>query len=166
MKLITTELDNSRSYFTSARPSRRFRLWDRLERLLNWLGGIDHQDSGVAEGLISEALPYGIKVEQASAAQLEQATKSALSLHPEQSEAIVRFVFASLKSPDGPKAEAVIRSIVSAASEESLLKMVRMAVRARPSLASTIAATASMLVPKQAEQISSAVESVVTTVCF
>ena len=44
--------------------------------------------------------------------------------------------------------------------------MVRMAVRARPSLASTIAATTSMLVPKQAEQISSAVESVVTTVCF
>jgi hypothetical protein len=166
MKLITTELDNRRSYFTSARPSRRFRLRDRIERLLNWLGGIDHQDSGVVEALISGNLPYEIKVEQASAAQLERATKSALSLHPEQSEAIVRFVFASLKSPDGPKAEAVIRSIVSVAREHSLPKLVRIAVRARPSLASTIAATALMLVPEQAEQITSAVESVVTTVSF
>ena len=105
-------------------------------------------------------------MEAASAAQLELATKSALTLNSGQSEEIVRLVFSSLKSQDGAKAESVIRGIVSVTTEPSVPKLVRIAVRARPSLASTIAATASMLVPEQAEQISIAVESVVTTVCF
>lgn len=166
MKIITTELGNRSSYFTSAQPSSRLRLRDRLERLLNWLGGIDTHKFSVAEPLISRNLPHGIKVHEASAAQLERATRTALATNTEQAEEIVRFVFASLKSHDGEKGEAIIRSIVSVTSEPTIPKLVRVAVRARPSLASTIAATAAMLVPEKAEQISSAVKSVVTTVCF
>ena len=137
---------------------------DRLEWLLNWLGGIDHHTFSIAEKLISRNLPHGIKVPQASAVQLGRATKAALEGHNDRAEEIVRFVFASLKSHDGEKGEAVVGYIVSALGAQSIAKFVRIAVRARPSLASTIASTAAALVPEKAEEITSAVESVVITV--
>jgi hypothetical protein len=164
MKIITTQLGNRGSYFTSAQPSRLLSMRDRLEGLLNWLGGIDHHTFSIAEKLITRNLPHGIKVPQASAVQLGRATKAALEGHNDRAEEIVRFVFASLKSHDGEKGEAVIRYIVSALGAQSIAKFVRIAVKARPSLASTIASTGSALVPEKAEEITSAVESVVITV--
>ena len=164
MKLITTELGNRTSYFTSAQTPRLLSILDRLEGLLNWLGGIDHHNFSIAEKLISRNLPHGIKVPQASARQLGKATKAALEGHNDRAEEIVRFVFASLKSHDGEKGEAVIGFIVSTVGPQSIAKFVRIAVRARPSLASTIATTAAALVPEKAEEITRAVESVVITV--
>jgi hypothetical protein len=164
MKIITTQLSNRSSYFTSAQPSRLLSMRDRLEWLLNWLGGVDHHTFSIAEKLISRNLPQGIKVPQASAVQLGQATKAALEGHNDRAEEIVRFVFASLKSHDGEKGEAVVGYIVSALGAQSVAKIVRIAVRARPSLASTIARTAATLVPEKAAEITSAIESVVITV--
>ena len=164
MKIITTQFGNRSSYFTSAQPSRLLSLRDRLEWLLNWLGGVDHHTFSIAEKLISRNLPHGIKVPQASAVQLGRATKAALEGHNDRAEEIVGFVFASLKSHDGEKGGAVVGYIVSALGAQSVAKIVRIAVRARPSLASTIASTAATLVPEKAAEITSAVESVVIKV--
>lgn len=128
-------------------------------------GGINnHHTFGIAEKLISRNLPHGINVPQASAAQLGRATKAALEGHHDRAEEIVRFVFASLKSHEAEKGEAVVRYAVSALGPEGVAKFVRIAARARPSLASTIASAASTLVPDKAEEITSAVGSVVITV--
>jgi hypothetical protein len=103
----------------------------------------------------------GIKIEQATAEELGRATKAAMDSHNELSEEIVKFVFSSLKAHDGEKGEAVIRSVISVISAKSVPGFICIAVRARPSLASTVANTAVNLVPEKAEQISRAVASVV-----
>ena len=75
----------------------------------------------------------------------------------------MKFVFSSLSGHDGAKCEAVIRSVISVIPAETVPKFIRIAVRARPSLALTVAKTAAMLVPEETDHIASAVESVVTT---
>jgi hypothetical protein len=70
-------------------------------------------------------------------------------------------VFSSLKAHDGAKGEAVIRSVISVVSAKRVPDFIRIAVRARPSLASTVANTAVVLAPEEAEEISRAVVSVV-----
>lgn len=136
----------------------------QVERLLSWLGGVDTHALSIPAKLISQNLPHGITIQQASAEQLGHATKAAMESRNQQAEAIVKFVFSSLTGHDGAKGEAVIRSVVSAIPAESVPKFIRIAVRARPSLALTVAKTAAMLVPEEMDHIASAVESVVTTV--
>jgi len=144
--------------------SRDKRFWTlNLERLLSWLGGVDTHASSIAEKFISENLRRGITIEQATAEELGRAAKEAIESCGQQTEAIVKFVFSSLKSHDGEKAEAVIRSVISVIPPESVPKFVRIAVRARPSLALIVAKTAALLVPEETDHIASAVESVVTT---
>ena len=99
----------------------------------------------------------------AGADQLGRATKRAMESDPSQVEQIVRFVFSSLKAHEGEKVEAVISHMVLVVNRADVSKLVRIAVRARPSLAPTIANTAAMLVPEEADHISSAVASVVVT---
>lgn len=132
---------------------------------LNWLAGADTHKFNVAEKLISPNLPPGLKIHEASAEQLGEATKAALEANCDQAEQIVRFVFSSLKSDDGKKGEVVVRSMISVVNALTVPRYVRIAVRARPSLAPVIAKTAAAQLPEKAEQISSAVESVVTSVC-
>ncbi len=145
----------------AAQPSNFLHFWDQLERFFNWLAGIDTHTFSVAEKLISRNLPPGRKIEQATAEELGRATEAAMESHSEQAEEIVKLVFSSLKAHDGEKGEAVIRSVISVISAKSLPNFVRIAVRARPSLASTVADTAVILVAEKAEEISRAVASVV-----
>ena len=135
----------------------------QVERLLSWLGGADTHALSVAEKLISQNLPHGITIQQATAEQLGHATKAAMEAYTQQAEAIVKFVFSSLSGHDGAKCEAVIRSMISAIPAKTVPKFIRIAVRARPSLALTVSKTAAMLIPEETDHIASAVESVVTT---
>jgi hypothetical protein len=153
MKIIMTGRDGRGSHFGTS----------QVERLLSWLGGADTHVLSIAERLISQSLPYGITIQQATAEQLGQATKEAMEAYRQQPEAIVKFVFSSLRSQDKAKCEAIIRSVISVIPTKSVPHFIRIAVRARPSLALTIARTAAMLVPEVTDQITSAVESVVTT---
>lgn len=137
----------------------------QVERLLSWLGGVDTHALSVAEELISQNLPHGITIQQASAEQLGHATKAAMESRNQQAGAIVKFVFSSLTGHDGAKGEAVIRSVISAIPAESVPKFIRIAVRARPSLAVIVSKTATTLVPEETDHIASAVESVVTIAC-
>src|SRR4029077_2626896 len=164
MKIITNKMGSPDSYCgwrRAAQPSKFLHFRAQLERLLNWLGGIDSDKFSVAEKLISRNLPPGIKIDQATAEELGRATKAAMERHNEQSEEIVKFVFSSLKAHDGEKGEAVIRSVISVISAKTVPNFIRIAVRARPSLAATVANTAVVLMPEKAEQISRAVASVV-----
>jgi hypothetical protein len=149
------------SWCPAAQPSKFWHFRAQLGGLLNWLGGIDTHAFSVAEKLISRNLPPGIKIEQATAEDLGRATKAAMESHNEQSEEIVKFVFSSLRAHDGEKGKAVIRSVISVISARTVPDFVRIAVRARPSLASTVTDTAIILVPEKAEQIGKAVASVV-----
>jgi hypothetical protein len=135
----------------------------QVERLLSWLGGVDTHALSIAEKLISQNLPEGITVPQATAEQLGQATKAAMESYSQQAEAIVKLVFSSLRSHDVAKCESVLRSVIAVIPAKMIPKYIRIAVRARPSLAMTVAKTAAMLVPEETDQIASAVESVVTT---
>jgi hypothetical protein len=168
MKLIITELSSREGYLESWRPSQPstvYRLRSQLARFINWLAGIDiHQLSG-AERIVTRHLPRGITLAHASAGDLARATRAALESRSGQAEEIVTFVFSSLKSDETEKAEALVQSVVSAISTKSVPNFMRIAVRARPSLASTIAESAAMLLPDEAKEISTAVESVVTTDC-
>jgi hypothetical protein len=132
-----------------------------LKRFLNWLGGTDTLTFSVAEKVVSRNLPPGIEIQQATAEELGRATKAAIKSHNELSGEIIKFAFSSLKAHDGEKCEAVIRSVISVISAQTIPDFIRIAVRARPSLASTVANTTLMLVPEKAEQISRAVASVV-----
>jgi hypothetical protein len=164
MKIIVKKMGSPDSYCgrcRAAQPSNFLHFRARLERLVNWLAGIDTNTFSAAEKLISQNLPPGIKIEQATAQDLERATRAAMESHNEQSEEIVKFVFSSLKAQDGEKGEAVIRSVISVISAKTVPNFIRIAVRARPSLASTVANTAVVLMPEKAEQISRAVASVV-----
>ena len=149
-----SKLGRAESYSAWSRSTQPFKFWHwaQLERLLNWLAGIDTRTFSVAETLISRNLPPGIKIEQATAEELGRATKAAMESHNQRSEEIVKFVFSSLKTHDGQKGEAVIRSVISVISAESVPNFIRIAVRARPSLTSTLANTAVMLVPEKAEE--------------
>jgi hypothetical protein len=162
MKVIMNKMASADSYCVRSRgvqESKVLYFRTQLERLLNWLAGID--TLSVAEKVISRNLPAGITIEQATAEELGRATKAAMHSHNELSEEIVKFAFSSLKAHDGEKGEAVIRSVISVISAKTLPDFIRIAVRARPSLASTVANTAVILVPDKAEQISRAVASVV-----
>lgn len=152
MKIIMKEWGGRDSHFGSP----------QVERLLSWLGGDTHALS-IAEKLIAQNLPQGISVPQATAEQLGHATKAAMETYSEETEGIVRFVFSSLRVHEGAKCEAVLRSMISILPVKNVPKYIRIAVRARPSLAMTIAKTAAMLVPEEAEHIATAVESVVAT---
>ena len=160
MKIIIDKMRCTDSWSRAAQPF-KFLHWGQFERLLNWLAGIDTDTFSVAETLISRNLPPGRKIEQTTGEELGRATKTAIESHTEQSEEIVKFVFSSLKAQDGEKGEAVIRAVISVISRESVPDFIRIAVRARPSLASTFADTAVILVPEKAEEISRAVASVV-----
>jgi hypothetical protein len=164
MKMIMNKIGSPDSYCgrcRGAQPSNFLHFRAQLERLVNWLGGIDTNTFSAAEKLISQNLPPGIKIEQATAEDLGRATRAAMEIHNEQWEEIVKFVFSSLKAHDGEKGEAVIRSVISVISAKTVPNFIRIAVRARPSLASTVANTAVFLMPEKAEQISRAVASVV-----
>ncbi len=164
MKIIINKMGSPVSYWggcRTAQPSKLLHVRAQLERLLHWLGGIDTPIVSFAKELISQNLPPGIKIEQATAEELGRATKAAMENHNERSEEIVKFVFSSLKGHDGEKGEAVIRSVISVITVKTIPNFIRIAVRARPSLASTVANTAIILVPEKAEQIARAVDSVV-----
>jgi hypothetical protein len=165
MKIIMNKMASADRYCAwsrAAQPSKFLHFRAQLQRLLNWLGGTDTQaTSSVAEKVISRNLPLGIKIQQATAEELGRATKAAMESHNELSEEIVKFVFSSLKAHDGEKGEAVIRSVISVISAKTVPNFIHIAVRARPSLASTVANTAIILLPEKAEQISRAVASVV-----
>jgi hypothetical protein len=135
----------------------------QVERLLSWLGGADTQALSIPARLIFENLPQGITIQQATADQLGQSTKAAMEANSRQAETIVQFVFASLSGSDGAKCEAVVHSMISAIPAKTVPKFIRIAVRARPSLALTVAKTAAMLVPEETDHIARAVESVVAT---
>jgi hypothetical protein len=163
MKIMINKMGSADSYwgwFRRAQPF-KFLQWAQLERLLNWLAGVDTRTFSGAEKLISRNLPPGKKIEQATGEELGRATKAAMECHNEQSEEIVKFVFSSLKAQDGEKGEAVIRAVISVVSAKSVPDLIRIAARARPSLASSVANTAVILVPEKGEEISRAVASVV-----
>jgi hypothetical protein len=160
MKIIINKMGTADGWSRPAQPF-KFLHWAKLERLLNWLAGIDTHTFSLAETLISQNLPPGRKIEHATGEELGRATKAAMESHSEKAEEIVRFVFSSLKAHDGEKGEAVIRSVISVISAKCVPNFIRIAVRARPSLTSTVANTAVILVPEKAEEISRAVASVV-----
>src|ERR1700757_2529509 len=146
MKMITPELGTSSSINAgstlqdlageSGRKTAPVTQWrTKLERLidwlaggLNWLAGVDTHAFNVAEKLISPNLPHGIKIPEASAEQLGQATKAAIEAHCDQAEEIVRFVFSSLKAHDSKKGEVVVRSMISAVNDKTVPQFVRIAV--------------------------------------
>jgi hypothetical protein len=164
MKIIMNKMGSPGSYCGWSPAAQLWKFLHfraQLEQLLNWLGGIDTHTFSVAEKLISRNLPAGTKIEQATPEELGRATKTAMESHNQLSEEIVKFVFCSLKAHDGEKGEAVIRSVISVISAKTVPNFIRIAVRARPSLAATVANTAVILVPEKAEQISRAVASVV-----
>jgi hypothetical protein len=154
MKIILTKVGSGDTHFCKS----------QVKRLLSWLGGVDTPGLGFTEKLISRNLPNGITIDQSTAEELGHACKEVIESHGHQAEAIVKFVFSSLRSHDDAKSEAVIRSVISVIAAESVPKFVRIAVRARPSLALTVSKTATMLLPEETARIASAVESVVTTV--
>src|ERR1700731_437153 len=84
----------------------------QVERLLSWLGGADTHALSIPAKLISQNLPQGITIQQATADQLGQATKAAMEAESQLAEAIVKFVFSSLSGHDRVKCEAVVRSMI------------------------------------------------------
>jgi hypothetical protein len=153
--------DSRYGWYRGEQRSKFSNLPARLRWLLNWLVGMDTQTFSAAEKAVSRNLPPGIKIEQATAEELGRATKAAMESHGQLSEEIVKFAFSSLKAHDGAKGEAVIRSVISVVSAKRVPDFIRIAVRARPSLASTVANTAVVFAPEEAEEISRAVVSVV-----
>ena len=153
--------DSQYGWYRGEQRSQFSNLPAQLKRLLNWLGGTDTLTFSVAQKVVSRNLPPGIEIQQATAEELGRATKAAIKSHNELSGEIVKFVFSSLKAQDSEKSEAVIRAVISVISAQAVPDFIRIAVRARPSLASTVANRAVTLVPEKAEQISKAVASVV-----
>ena len=153
--------DSQYWWYRGERRSRFPRLRAQLQRLLNWLVGTDTLTFSVGEKVVSRNLPPGIEIQGATAEELGRATKAAMEGHNELSGEIVKYVFSSLKTQDGEKGEAVVRAVISVVSAKTVPNLMRIAVRARPSLASTVAKTAVILVPEKAEEISRAVASIV-----
>src|SRR5260370_38004492 len=129
MKIIMTGRGGRDSHFGTS----------QVERLLSWLGGADTHALSIGEKLISQNLPHGITVQQATAEQLGHATKVAMESYDQQAEAIVKFVFSSLSRHDDAKGEAAIRSVISVIPAPIVPKFIRIAVTARPSLSLTVA---------------------------
>jgi hypothetical protein len=132
-----------------------------LGRFCKWLCGFNTKGFYGIEEAISESLPPGITIQEATAEQLGEALKSAINASNGKTDAIVKFVFSRFAACEAAKAEVVIRAVVPAIPVETVSGFVQTAARARPSLASTVARTAAAIVPEQSERIASALESVI-----
>ena len=136
------------------------RAWN-LGRFCRWLCGFNTKGFYAIEEAISESLPLGITIQEATAEQLGEALKSAINASDGKTDAIVKFVFSQLTGCEAAKAEVVIRAVIPAIPAEAVSGFVQTAAKARPSLASTVARTAAAIVPEQSARIASALESVI-----
>jgi hypothetical protein len=135
--------------------------WEHLGRFCRWLCGHNSNDFAASEQPISESLPRGLPMEEATAEQLGEAVRSAIITSSQKTDAIIKFVFSKLASGEVAKAEVVIRAVIPVLPAAAVSGFVRTAARARPSLALTVARTAAAMVPEQSERIAIALESVV-----
>jgi hypothetical protein len=133
----------------------------KLGRFCGWLCGLDPKGLSLIEAPISESLPAGVTIRDATANQLGEALKSALMTSDHESDAMVKFVFSQLAGSEAAKAEVVIRTVIPVIPADAVYRFVQTAARARPSLALTVAKTVSAMVPDQSEHIATALESVV-----
>jgi len=132
-----------------------------LGRFCRWLCGLNTKGFYAIEEAISESLPRGITIQEATAEQLGEALKSAINASGDNTDAIVKFVFSQLAGCEVAKAEVVIRAVIPVIPAEAVSGFVQTAARARPSLALTVARTAAAMVPEQSERIATALQSVV-----
>jgi hypothetical protein len=133
----------------------------KLGRFCSWLCGLDPKGLALIEAPISESLPDGVSIRNATANQLGEALKLALMTSDHEPDAMVKFVFSQLAGSEAAKAEAVIRAVIPVIPADAVSEFVRIAAKARPSLALTVARTAAAMVPEQSMRIASALESVV-----
>jgi hypothetical protein len=136
------------------------RAWN-LGRFCRWLCGFNTKGFHGVEEAISESLPPGVTIQEATADQLGEALKSAINASDGKTDAIVKFVFSQLAGCEAAKAEVVIRAVIPVIPAEAVPGFVQTAARARPSLASTVARAAAAIVPEQSQRIASALESVI-----
>jgi hypothetical protein len=132
-----------------------------LVRFCGWLCGFNPNGFYASEAQITQSLPRGMTIREATPEQLAEALKSAILTSRQKTHPIVKFVFSQLASGEVAKAEVVIRAVIPLFPAEAVSGFVRIAGRARPSLALTVARTAAGMVPEQSERIADALESVV-----
>jgi hypothetical protein len=132
-----------------------------IVRFCGWLCGFDPEGSYAREEPITKSLPRGMTIREATPEQLAEALKSAILTSRDKTDTIVKFVFSQLASGEAAKAEVLIRAVIPVIPAEAVSGFVQTAVRARPSLALTVARTAAAMVPEQSERIATALESVV-----
>jgi hypothetical protein len=137
-----------------------FGAW-QIGRFCGWLCGLNPKSFDSIEEPISEGLPRGITIPDATAEQLGEALKSAINTSNHKTDEIIKFVFSQLAGSEVAKAELVIRAVIPMIPAEAVSGFVQTAARARPSLALTVARTAAAMVPEQSERIATALESVV-----
>jgi len=132
-----------------------------LGRFCGWLCGLNTKGLYAIEEPLSECLPQGITIQEATPEQLGEALKSAINASGPKTDAIIKFVFSQLSGSEVAKAEVVIRTVVPVIRAEAVSGFVQTAARARPSLAFTVARTVAAMVPEQSEHIAAALESVI-----
>jgi hypothetical protein len=132
----------------------------KLRRFCGWLCGLESQALSLIEAPISESLPEGVTIRDATAGQLGEALKLALTTANHEPDAMVKFVFSQFAGSEVAKAEVVIRTVIPVIPAEAVYRFVQTAARARPSLALTVAKTVTAMVPDQSEHIAKALESV------
>jgi hypothetical protein len=92
-----------------------------IGRFCSWLCGLNPNGFTSVEAPISENLPAGITIQEASAEQLGEALKSAINTSGDKTDAIVRFVFSQLAGGEAAKAEAVTRAVIPMISAKHFL---------------------------------------------
>jgi hypothetical protein len=133
----------------------------QLGRFCSWLCGFNPKGFHGIETPISQGLPRGITIQEATAEQLGEALKSAMNNSGHNRDAMVKFLFSQMASSEWERAEVVIRTVIPVIPAEAIYRFVQTAARARPSLALTVAKTVTAMVPDQSEHIAKALESVV-----
>jgi hypothetical protein len=134
----------------------------QLGRFCSWLCGFNLNGISAIETPISQGLPKGITIQEATAEQLGEALKIAINTSGHKRDAIVKFLFSQLASSEVERAEVVIRAVLPVIPAEAIFGFVQTAAKARPSLALTVAKVTAAIVPEQSARIATAIDSVVS----
>jgi len=102
-----------------------------IGRFCSWLCGLSPEGFSAIEEPISQSLPRGITIQEATPEQLGEALKSAINGSAHKTEAIVKFVFSKLAGSEPAKAEVVIRAVIQVIPTEAVSGFVQIAARSR-----------------------------------
>jgi hypothetical protein len=91
-------------------------------------GNAHGQSERMVKGWVTSNLPPGVTMKSATPAQLAAAVKAAITAHPKQAKAIVRYVFSEFTAADRAKALAVIDAVISVVPETEVAGLIKVAI--------------------------------------